>query len=58
MFSANGSFLSVSPFTTTKYLLSKCFDLFNLIEVGLAIDATALLNKEQNVQECDASKAK
>lgn len=37
-----------------RYLLSKHFDLFGLIEAGLAIDKT--LNKKPNVQECDASK--
>jgi hypothetical protein len=34
-----------------KSLLSKHFDLFGLIEAGLAVDATTLLNKDQGVQE-------
>jgi hypothetical protein len=36
------------------WLLSKHFDLFGLIEAGLAIDATTLLNKSQNVNATEA----
>lgn len=43
-------------FNSSAYLLSKHFDLFGLIEAGLAIDSTALTNSEQNAQACDASK--
>jgi hypothetical protein len=39
-----------------KYLISKHFDVFGLIEAGLAIDKTKL-NNQQNVQECDATGA-
>jgi len=40
----------------TKYLLSKSFDLFNLIPEGLALDKTKL-NSEPNAQGSVASKA-
>lgn len=40
MFSANGDFLNVAPYKHFHYLLSKHFDLFGLIESGLAIDKT------------------
>jgi hypothetical protein len=41
-FSANGDYLHFPIFETTRYLLSKHFDLFGLIEAGLAIDKTKI----------------
>lgn len=46
------------PFELTRFLLSKHFDIFRLCDVGLAIDATTLLNKEPEAKECDATDAK
>lgn len=40
MFSTNGQFLNIPVFDVTRYLLSKGFDLFGLIDAGLAIDKT------------------
>lgn len=40
LFSANGNFLNVPQFQLSIFLLSKHFDLFGLIDAGLAIDAT------------------
>lgn len=40
MFSANGRFLNIPVFDVTRYLLSRGFDLFGLIDAGLALDKT------------------
>jgi hypothetical protein len=40
VFSSNGTELMVEQFKYTKQLLSQGFDLFNLIEAGLALDKT------------------
>jgi hypothetical protein len=42
----------------TNWLLSKHFDLFGLIDAGLAIDATTLLNDGQGAQVSDTTEAK
>ena len=47
VFLVNGDFMSIPIFEIVVYLLSKGFDLFELIKEGLAIDKTTLKPKKQ-----------
>lgn len=42
----------------TAWLLKNGYDIFKLIDAGLAIDATTLLNNDKNPEESDTTTAK